>query len=157
MCLSCLDSTISDARVNIPGFLLERKDRRRDGGLGGECIYIRNNLVFNRRSELESDDLEFLAIDILLPKTKLILIGACYRPPKDNRFYSKLEDQLSNLPHFIHQEMYLLGDFNTDVSANRNISLRKSLNRFMRTFCFTQIIDCHTRITSYFASILEIS
>jgi len=149
-----LDSTISDAEVNIPGYVLERKDRRRDGG--GVCIYIRDNLVFNRRSELESDNLEFLAIDILLPKTKPILIGACYRPPKSNDFYKKLEDQLSNSPHFVHQETYLLGDFNTDVSSKKNNCLVKLLNGFLRMFSFTQLIECHTRVTVSTASILDL-
>ena len=35
------------------------RTRRRDGG--GVCIYIKDNLVFNRRLDLESDNTEFLA------------------------------------------------------------------------------------------------
>ena len=34
-----------------------------------------------------NDNLELLAVDILLPKTKLILVGVCYRPPKVSKFF----------------------------------------------------------------------
>ena len=81
-----LDDTISNAEVSIAGYGLELKDRRRDGG--GVCIYILDNIAFNRKHEIEFDVMEFLAIDILLSKTKPILIGACYRPPKHSNFYS---------------------------------------------------------------------
>ncbi len=149
-----LDETITDAEVNITGYVLERRDRRRDGG--GVCVYIRKDIVFNRHSELETEDMEFLAIDVILPKTKPILIGMCYRPPKDNNFYNKLETQLSNSPHFVQQEMYLLGDFNTDVSTNSNTGLNKSLKNFMKMFGFFQIINSHTRITSTSASTIDL-
>ena len=71
--------------------------------------------------------------------------------------YSKLEEQLLNSPHYVHQETYLLGNFNTDISAKYNNSLRKSLNSFLRMFSFTQIIiSRHIRITSTSASILDL-
>ena len=54
---SWLDSTIADAKVCIPGYVLERKDRGPDGG--GVCIYIKDNLFVNRRLDLESDNAEF--------------------------------------------------------------------------------------------------
>ena len=109
-----LDSSIHDNEVVIPGYNLQKNDRKRSGG--GDCMYIRNNLVFNRRNYLNCADLEFTAVDILLPKTKPILIGV-YRPPSGvaSQFYSKLESVLLESPTYINQETYLLGDFNRYV------------------------------------------
>ena len=105
-------------------------------------------MVFNRRLDLESDNTEFLAIDIHLPKKELVIVH--------RKLYSKQEEQLLNSPHYVHQETYLLGNFNRDISTKNNNSRRKSLNSFLRTFSFTQIISCHIRITSISASILDL-
>ena len=86
-------------------------------------------------------DCEFLAIDILLPKTKPILLGVAYRPPKDNNFYNNLEDTFTNSASFIQQEAYILGDFNTDFLVKKNNSLLNSLKNFLRIFDLSQLIE----------------
>ena len=70
--------------------------------------------------------LEFLGVDLLLT-TKPILVEVAYRPSKDNSFYNKLENILTNSPIFIQQETYILGDLNTNVLAKKN-SLKIVLN-----------------------------
>ena len=57
---TCLDNTICDNEVCIPGYSIQRKDRNREGG--GVCIFIRNNINLNSRSDIDKYDLEFLAI-----------------------------------------------------------------------------------------------
>ena len=109
-------------------------------------MFIRNNINFNRRSDIDKDDLEFLAIDIMLPKSKPILLGVGYRPPRDNMFSAKLEDVLSSCTNFLKQECYILGDFNTDVLAEKNV-LKNNFENFMRIFDLKQIITEPTRIT----------
>ena len=141
---SWLDNTIHDNEVCIPGYSIQRKDRNREGG--GVCMFIRNNINFNRRSDIDNDDFEFLAIDIMLPKSKPILLGVGYRPPRDNRLYAKLEDVLSSCTNFFKQECYILGDFNTDVLAEKNV-LKNDFENFMRIFDLKQIITEPTRIT----------
>ena len=111
-----LDNAIGDNEVCIPGYSIQRKDRNREGG--GVCIFIRNNINFNRRNDIDKDDLELLA---MMPKSKPILLGVGYRSPRDNVFYAKLEEVLSNCINFVKQECYILGDFNTDVLAERNV------------------------------------
>ena len=122
-----LDNTISDNEVCIPGYGIQRKDRNREGG--GVCIFIRNNINFNRRCDIDKDDLEFLAIDIMLPKSKPILLRVWYRPPRDNMFYAKLEEVLSSCTNLFRQECYILGDFNTDILAEKSV-LKKDLENF---------------------------
>jgi len=151
---SWLDDSIPDAEVAIPGYVLQRNDRDRNGG--GVCMYIRNNIAFNRRTDLESPVTEFIAIDILLPKTKPILVGVCCRPPKDSVFYQNIEEQFSLSPNYMQQETYLLGNFNTNVSCPSTNVLIKALNNFKKMFCLTQLIDCHTRVTATTATTIDL-
>ena len=60
-----LNSTVLDSE--IPGYLTERKDRSTDGG--GVGVYIPNDVAYNRRTDLNSDTVKAVWIDILLPKT----------------------------------------------------------------------------------------
>ena len=56
-------------------------------------------------------------MDISLPKTNPILLGACYRPPGHATFYDKLEQVLLNLSDKESSELILMGDMNTNVSG----------------------------------------
>ena len=64
-------------------------DRNRQGG--GVCMYIRKDLAFNALDELSHDDIEAIWIELLLPKTKLIVCGVVYRPPDQTKFYELFE------------------------------------------------------------------
>ena len=61
-----LDETITDDEIKIQGYVLERKDRNRLGG--GVCAYIREDLAYNRRFDMETPDLEVLPIDLFYQK-----------------------------------------------------------------------------------------
>ena len=77
-----LDQTISDHEVCLPGFDIIRKDRRVNGRQGGGvCIYVRANLNFKIRNDLQSEILENLIVEIIKPQSKSILVSTWYRPP----------------------------------------------------------------------------
>ena len=44
------DETVSDSEVDLPGFSILRRDRRRDGG--GVALFIKNGIDFKRRDDL---------------------------------------------------------------------------------------------------------
>ena len=81
------DDSITVEEISIPEYICVRKDRNREGG--GVCMYIRADVAFNIRSDLDQSDKEAIWVDLLLPKTKTI--GVCYRPPKQMDFFQKLE------------------------------------------------------------------
>ena len=70
-----LDDSVTDNEISINDCMV-RLDRNRNGG--GACMYIRKDISFSHRKL----GLEILWCDILLPKSKPIVVGACYRPPK---------------------------------------------------------------------------
>ena len=74
---SRLDYTL-DGEINIPGYVIERKDRNRSGG--GVCLYFRNTISYKRLPHQE-DDLEFLFIQVSKSKLRPFIVGTWNRPP----------------------------------------------------------------------------
>ena len=83
-----LDATVLDGEVNLEGYELIRSDRNRHGG--GVACYIKPNKVVFRSRDGFSNEIKNLFFDILLPKTKPILVGIVYRPPNQSRFLERL-------------------------------------------------------------------
>ena len=82
-------------------------------------------------------------MELLLPRTKGILVGACYRPPSCGNFLPKLEQALSKVEP--GKELFILGDINIDASRSSSL-----LSRYVDTlglFGCTQLISEPTRVT----------
>ena len=129
---------------------MERNDRNRHGG--GVCVYIRSDIAYNRRMDLHQDHLETLWIDILLPKSKPILVGTCYRTEDKNSFFSDLETCYEGSSD---SETIILGDFNADVRKPQE-SIVKSLKHFCYVFDFRQLIQQPTRVTPNSESTIDL-
>lgn len=113
------DGSIENKEVNLPSYNIIRRDRNRNGG--GVCLYIRDDVHFNHRSELAREGQQVACVDLILPKTQPIIVGVCYRPPKQQNFYERFETLCSEI-NVANNECFFLGDFNTDV----DISPRRS-------------------------------
>ena len=150
-----LDDSVSDTEVSIPNYIILRCDRNRNGG--GACMFIRSDIAFNPRLDLHKDGIEMVYADLLLPKSRPILVGVGYRPPKKSTFFEQLEECFMNTTFNVNSELYLLGDFNCDVS---NLSTRNCLivvfQKFCNLFDLTQIIQDFTRVTSISQSIIDL-
>ena len=77
---SKLDSSVTNAEVNINGYSIIRNDRNRNGG--SVACYIRNDVCFNIKN-IFSNSIEHVLFKILIPKVKPIAIGIFYRPPNE--------------------------------------------------------------------------
>ena len=86
---SWLDDSVEDSEVEVCGYTILRHDRNRHGG--GVCLYIRSAISFSPRTDLQTDNLETVWAEVLLPKTRPILTGICYRPPRQSDFFDVLE------------------------------------------------------------------
>ena len=100
-------------------------------------IYVRKDLTFNSRCDLDHADLEATWLELLLPKSKPILCGVIYRPPKQSNFYNILESVCSSSSYFSECETVLLGDFNTDVCKSTPCTLLSNFRDFIDMFNFT--------------------
>ena len=141
-----LDETVWDTEISIPEYNILRKDRNRDGG--GVCMYIRSDIAHRVRIDFQHPELETVWAEILLPKTRPILVGTCYRPPKQMNFYDLMEQCCIDNNRSIAMETILIGDFNTNIDrCNNNYALTRKLKEFSDTCNFTQLIKDYTRVT----------
>ena len=115
-----MDNSYSKQLTNILGYQQERKDRTAHGG--GVVLYIREPIQFTRRTDLPSQDLELICVEIQPTKSKSYIVIAWYRPPSDPvDSFNKLETNLLYLDQE-GNEIILLGDTNCDFAkkaANR--------------------------------------
>ena len=114
---------VTDAELDIVGYQLFRRDRGAKGG--GLAVYVRNDVSVVRRTDLENASVEGLWLELLIPKSRSILVGTFYRPPNsstyhDKDFMPKFEDMLDGC---IAQgnEIIIMGDLNCDLLVKRTI------------------------------------
>lgn len=150
---SWLDSSVNDSQIEIENYIVIRNDRDRNGG--GVCIYVRADIGFNRRTDLDHDKIEAVFVDILLPKSKPVIVGACYRPPNQNNFYEILEEMCSNCSDLINSEVIITGDFNSDILKKDSQNF-KALDNFCRAFDFVQLIKEPTRVCETSETVIDL-
>ena len=116
--ITWLDNSVSDVEINIEDYTVVRRDRNKNGS--DVCVYIRNDFAFSVRSDLQMDNDEILFVELLVPKTKPIIIGTVYRSPKQNDFLNNFEEIFTNLRSDC--ETLLLGDLNICCLQRSNSS-----------------------------------
>ena len=114
-------------------------------------MFIRNDLAFSLLQDVKIEGIESIWIEILLPKTKPILVGACYRPPKQSDFLELFEQTLNRLRPDCEQ--IILGDFN--ISFKNTSSSCKSYKNILNMFNLKQLIDAPTRVTPTSCTIID--
>ena len=144
------DNSILNAEVVLPGYNLVRKDRDMKGG--GVCIYIKDTLPFNPLTDLTNDNIEGVWIEIMLKKTKPIIVGCVYRPPKQPDFLDQFERTLNLIP--ADKEVIILGDLNICMKVGHS-NMAKAYKSVQNLFGFTQIIKESTRVTDKTESLLD--
>ena len=85
---SHLDDSIPDSFVNVFGYNLIRKDRKNGPG-GGVCIYIRDDLNYQQRLDLEKHELGALVIEVFIKHSKSLLTSVIYRPPDSSKYLNR--------------------------------------------------------------------
>jgi hypothetical protein len=143
--------TLSDELYIQSYHLPLRKDR--DDGFGGVAVYIKDNINFKRRSDLEIIDIECIWVELSILK-KTVLLGVFYRPPSSPSNYFNLIEDSVNLAYDsgIH-DIIITGDFN--LNTQQQSCLRK-INSLCDSYGLTQIIDEPTHFTEHSSSILDL-
>jgi exonuclease III len=108
-----LNTTYSDSSVAIDSYNLERRDRSTGRG-GGVAVYLHDSVSYNRRHDLEKDQLEDLWVEIKCPCSIGILLGTVYRHLDNTRsdnWCSLIESTLETTQGE-SKETILMGDIN---------------------------------------------
>ena len=163
---SKLDSSVTNAEVNINGYSIIRNDRNRNGG--GVACYIRNDLCFNIKN-IFSNSIEHVFFEILIPKVKPIAIRIFYRLPNENYLFNVFSNDFPQIDNKTNK-IYLLRDFNINLLQNGKFFLKENqsyklkssssalLNKykeFCQKFSLTEIIKEPTQITCSISTLLD--
>ena len=67
---------LNDHEVNVIGYEILRKDRNRNNG--GVAVYVRNTINYISRTELDTDDLETITVEISKPRLKPFIVNCMH-------------------------------------------------------------------------------
>ena len=154
--VSHLTPSINDSELQITNYNLIRRDRELGQG-GGVCVYIRNDLNYQRRHDLECKNIEHIWLEIFITHSKPILVCFLYRPPDTSKylpinFNSELDNMLS-ITLSENKETLIAGDLNCDYAK---IDCSKDLKDVLKLYNFKQVISKPTRITRISSSLIDI-
>ena len=122
----------AEAQINCYGFLGKPRISGQGGGVG---IYISQSVPFQRRLDLEVNDIECIWIEILFPKSKGFLIGVIYRPLDSSKhlaenFNDTFESMISAVVSE-DKECILTGDINCNyLESSDHKELKATLSSF---------------------------
>lgn len=151
-----ISNSVRNCDLNIPGYTFERRDRE-NGPHGGVLCYIREDLIYQRRPDLNTEGIECIWIEIIIPNTKSVLVSTIYKPPEnskytDRNFNNKLENMLSMVTTE-NKDCIITGDLNCNYLVPRDQNVLKNV---FSTNGFTQIIKQATRTTSVSKTLIDV-
>ena len=148
--------TICTFDISCHGYNFESRPRNSGKG-GGVGVYVKKNVSYIRRKDLENENIENIVIEIIIKESKNVLIATHYRPPNSSKHLCEKFNDIFNESLSLYcsesKETILLGDLNADY-------LKKSDNKELKTIIhqngFTQIIKNPTRITKDSKTLIDI-
>lgn len=148
-----LKPSISSDDLHLHSFRKpERKDRTGDSH-GGVIIYVKEDIYYKRRLDLEPRGTECIWIELIL-KNKHILFGLFYRPPNSDAIYfSTVEDSFHLAVDTGMKDIIITGDFNFNMLSEQSSRKIKDL---CRQFSLSQIISQPTHFTENSSSLIDL-
>ncbi len=147
-----LDGSVHDTEVNIPGYNIERKDRNRHGG--GVAVYVKDDIRYERRYDVEKETNESIWLEIHLMYQKCMVIGSLYRPQTEGVDYFDVLSEIVDGVINENKEVVLLGDLNCDFLKKN--ALTNHMQNFMEMHNFTQLVKKATRITATSKTLVDV-
>eukprot|EP00794_Sanderia_malayensis_P020943 gene20943-22996_t len=151
-----LNNGILDEELQISGYRFERKDREK-GPCGGTAVYIRDDIQWQRRKDLEVNGVECLWIELFIKNSRSVLLGVIYRPPDTSKylnkdFDAKCEDML-NIILSEDKEVIMTGDLNCNYKKRTE---NKALKEIIKMNGLDQVIKESTRVTQDTSTLIDV-
>lgn len=116
-----LDTYIQSSEIAILGYDLIRRDRVVNGrNGGGVAFYVRSNISYVIRDDLNIAELQNLSTEIRKPRSKSFIVITWHRPPCSKiEIFNPFEVLVQKLD-LKNVEFYILGNFNCDLAPARS-------------------------------------
>ena len=146
-----LDESVSDHEIEIPGYMIVRKDRNRRGG--GVCFYVKDHIDCHVRNDI-GNSIESIWLSVK-HKGQVVIIGTMYRPPKsDKMYYDIMLDEIQRARD-ISDHVILMGDLNYDYVMDDTLS-KNPVFHIEKMLSMKQLIRSPTRTTLTNKSLLDV-
>ena len=144
-----------DGVYDIPGYSFISRPRKSGKG-GGVGAYILDGISWDRRDDLENENIEAIWLEVRPSHSNSFLLCIMYRPPESFKYLSKdfnthLHEMLAKASEK-SQETILLGDLNVDFLKHDNKDLKSILN----IFGYKQMIQKPTRIAEASETLIDV-
>ena len=147
-----LNNLVETAKLKIDGFHDPiRRDRQYNNG-GGLLVYIKNNIHFKRRPDIENQYIENIWIQVCT-LNKQFLMGLFYRPPGSTVDYWESFESCLETASDQNLDMIIMGDFNHDLMIQNNLT---KLERIICKFNIENVFTEPTRITDTTQTCLDL-
>ena len=117
------EKSISNGQMYKSGYILERKDRNRNGE--GVARFIRNTINYELMHELNDGQLEWLCVKVSKLKIKYFIVGTWYKHSTSTMDVMNSFKSLIDKLEIYGPETNVLGDFNCNAGGN---SLESHIN-----------------------------
>ena len=135
-------------------FIYKSRDKGTGGGVG---VYIRSNLDYGIREDLENPEIESICIEIKPKKSKSWIFCTMYRPPDSSKYLSKnfqtLLENILNLINRENKESMIMGDVNINYLVKDD---HKTLKELFNVNGYDQLIKRATRTTKDTATLIDV-
>ena len=134
--------------LRLDGYNFVFRNREHGTG-GGVAMFIKDNIIYKRRIDLEKNFTECIWIEIFVKHSKSFLVVCFYRPPGTSKYTPRkyndlLREHLSTIMK-VNKETIIVGDFNVNYNdTTDNTDFKTIINHYG----FKQMIKKATRITS---------
>ena len=152
-----LNNNMSSSQLSIDGYDFIRKDRISGGTGGGVGCYIRKDINWQRRTDLESNEIEGMWIEMFIQKSCSLLICILYRPPDTSKHLSNdFEDQFDvaiETSILENKETIVMGDINCNFLKKSD---HKTIKDILERNGLKQVIKSATRITNDTKTLIDV-
>ena len=148
-------SSQEEGVFDIPGYSFISRPRKSGKG-GGVGAYILDGISWDRRDDMENENVEAIWLEIRPSHSISFLLCIMYRPPESSKYLSKdfnvhLHEMLAKASEK-SQETILLGDLNVNFLRQDNKDLKSILN-----ICgYKQMIQKPTRIAEASETLIDV-
>ena len=148
---------LTDDQIHIAGFTFVGNNRKNKRG-GGVGMYVRNELKYKLRSDINSsnENCELIAIEIVNEHAKNVVIITVYRPPGTDIeiFNHTINDICLQIKHE-NKVVYWAGDFNINILNSDSHAATGNFLNTMMSNAFYPAITKPTRINEFSATLID--